>query len=270
MFKSAFNISITVEEGWYDLDYYSVKCDLENIDNRVISFNFQLKEDQPSIGIYKPEIHGGQYPASIPLVYFEVNPNSFHNAYSFLKGMIINRIGFNMTVSGNDKLILSNNLGLINADNPFTPFGPQPSENSYLDIQNENIFNKFTTDFSIQIDWFNLPANENGFTEYFKEYGEVVDNDSFILGISSMDINNFKPVLDDQQQYQLFGSLRKNDKVGILNPVSKINEIDFGKLKFSNPMSLEKESEDIFLNTQKGIVRLQLLGPIDPFGHSGI
>ena len=267
LFKSAFNISITVEEGWYDLDYYSVKCDLENIDNRVISFNFQLKEDQPSIGIYKPEIHGGQYPASIPLVYFEVNPNSFHNAYSFLKGMIINRIGFNMTVSGNDKLILSNNLGLINADNPFTPFGPQPSENSYLDIQNENIFNKFTTDFSIQIDWFNLPANENGFTEYFKEYGEVVDNDSFILGISSMDINNFKPVLDDQQQYQLFGSLRKNDKVGILNPVSKINEIDFGKLKFSNPMSLEKESEDIFLNTQKGIVRLQLLGPIDPFGH---
>ena len=105
-----------------------------------ISYNFQLKEDQPAIGIYKTEIHGGDYPSSIPLVYFEVNPNSFHNSYSFLKGMIINRIGFNMTVSGNDKLILSNNLGLINADNPFTPFGPQPSENSYLDIQNENIF----------------------------------------------------------------------------------------------------------------------------------
>ena len=267
LLKSAFKISITVEEGWYELDYYSVKFDVDNIEDKVISYNFQLKEDEPDIGIYKTEIHGGDYPSSIPLVHFEVNPNSFHNSYSFLKGLVIDRIGFNMTVSGNSKLVLSNNLGLINADNPFTPFGPQPSENAYLDIQNENVFNKFTTDFSIQIDWFNLPTNENGFAEYFKEYGQDVDNDSFTLGISSMDINNFKPGLEEQQQFKVFGSLRKNDKVGILNPVTKINQIDFGKLKFSNPMSLEKESEDIFLNTQKGIVRLQLLGPIDPFGH---
>ena len=267
LFKSAFNISITIEEGWYQLDYYSVKCDLDNIEERLISYNFQLKEDQPPIGIYKQEFHGGQYPASIPLVYFEVNPYSFHNAYSFLKGITIERIGFNMNVYNNSKVILSNNLGLINSDNPFPPFGPQPSENTYLDIQNENIFNKFTTDFSIQIDWFNLPTNENGFAEYFKEYGEIVSNDSFIIGISSMDINNFKPDLDDQQRFELFGSLRKNDKVGILNPTTKITKIDFGKLKFSNPMSLEKESDDIFLNTQKGIVRIQLLDPTDPFGH---
>ena len=267
LFKSAFKISITVEDGWYELDYFSVKYDLDNSGEKSISYSFQLKEDQPAIGIYKKAIHGGDYPAPIPLVYFEVNPNSFHNAYSFFKGLVIERIGFNMNVSENNNLILSNNLGLINSDNPFTPFGPQPSENAYLDIQNENIFNKFTTDFSLQIEWFNLPTNENGFEEYFKEYGQPIDNDSFIMGISSMDVGKFRPEVDEQQRYQLFESLRKNDTVGILNPFTTVNKIDFGKLKFSNPMSLEKESDDIYLNTQKGVIRMQLLSPADPFGH---
>ena len=267
LFKAAFNITITTEEGWYELDSYSVKYDFDNLDEKVISYNFQLKEDQPAIVLYNNEIHGGNYPANIPLIYFQLNPNSFHNGYSFLKGLIITRIAFTMKVDQNSQLILSNNLGLISSDNPFTPFGPQPYENAYLDIQNENIFNKFTTNFSLNIAWFNLPTNENGFQEYFKEYGKPVENNSFLVGVSSLDKGKFKPDVEEQQNFELFHSIRKADTVGILSPTTTLNDIDFGKLKFSNDMSLEKDSEDILLNTQKGVVRIQLLSPSDPFGH---
>ena len=267
LLKAAFIISITVEDGWFELNSYSVKCDFDNLDEKVISYNFQLKEDQPAIVLYNNEIHGGNYPAKIPLIYFQLNPSSFHNGYSFLKGLIITRIGFTMNVDQNNQLILSNNLGLISSDNPFTPFGSQPSENAYLDIQNENIFNKFTSNFSLNIAWFNLPTNENGFQEYFKEYGKPVENNSFLVGVSSLDKGKFKPDVDEQQNFELFGSIRKADSVGILSPITIIKDIDFGKIKFSNDMSLEKDSEDILLNIQKGIVRIQLLSPSDPFGH---
>ena len=267
LFKAAFNISITTEHGWFDLDYFSVKCDLTASAERVISYNFQLREDQPAISVYKSSIHTGEYPASIPLLYFSINPHSFHNAYSFLKGLVIDRIGFDMNVSENSQFILSNNLGLISTDNPFTPFGPQPSENAYFDIQNENIFNKFTNDFSLQIEWFNLPSNEGGFKEYYKAYGQHTDNDSFEVGVSAMEMGKFKPDVTEQQQFKLFESHRKDDSIGLLKPFTKIQQVDFGKLKFSNDMSLEKESEQITQKAQKGIIRVQLISPTDPFGH---
>jgi hypothetical protein len=82
-----------------------------------------------------------------------------------------------------------------------------------------------------------------------------------------LDKGKFKPDVEEQQNFELFHSIRKADTVGILSPTTNLNDIDFGKLKFSNDMSLEKDSEDILLNTQKGVVRIQLLSPSDPFGH---
>lgn len=267
LFKSAFNIEITSDAGWFALEFFSVKFSSSDYETTVVTYNFQLNEDHPAISIYNPEIHGGDYPSNIPLIKFLLNPNSFHNGYSFLQDIIIERIGFKMEVKDNSSIVLNNSFGSLTQDTPFSPFGPQASVNSFLDIQNENILNKHITSLSIKIEWLDLPSNPGGFEEYYKEYDLDFKNDDFVVGVCCSEVGRFLLTPPQQQHFKLFETHRKDDKAEILNPITTIENIDFNKSKFTNEMSLTTESGDIKLNSKKGILRLQLISPNDPFGY---
>ena len=267
LFKAAFDIYYSNQDGWIQFENFTVTFDPDNIEEHKIEYNFKLNSEDPSFDLYNNPIHGSIEDINTPLFKFIVNSNSFFNAYNFFNNLHIERIGFQVVVKNNTNISLRNNFGTVSAENPFQMFGASPNLQSFLDLQNENIFNKYTKDFSIQISWFDLPINENGFKEYFKEYESEIDNDSYQVGISSLDKGKFKPSLTDQQVFQLFGSYRIEDKVDFLKTKTSLHSIDFSKIKFSNDMNFNRLENDLINRQSEGMVRISLLNPLFGFGH---
>ena len=267
LFKAAFEIYYSNKEGWLPFDNFTVTFDPDNLLEHKIEYNFKLSNDDPSFDLYNNPVHGEIEDINSPMLKFEVNPNSFFNAYSLFNNLHIERIGFQVFVKNNTNISLRNNIGTLSLDNPFQIFGASPNLNSFIDIQNENIFNKYTKNFSIQLNWFDLPLNENGFKDYYKDYESNIDNNSFQVGISSLDKGKFKPSISEQQSFQLFSSYRIDDKVNFLNSTTTIHSIDFTKIRFSNDMNFDRVEKDLINRNSQGIIRLSLLNPLFGFGH---
>jgi len=266
-FKAAFEIYYTNKEGWIPFETFSVTFDPDDIEDCKIEYNFKLTNEEASIDLYNNPIHGDIEDIEIPLFKFIINTNSFFNAYNFTNNLNVERIGFRVSVKNETNLSLRNNLGNLSPENPFQMFGNTPGLRSFFDIQNENIFNKFTKDFTINIKWFDLPINENGFKDYFKEYEVEVDNNAYKVGISSWEHGKFRPRIPEQQVFNLFESYRINDKIDFLSTSTTISSIDFAKLKFTNEMNFNRSENEVISRHSDGMIRISLLNPIFGFGH---
>jgi len=267
LFRSAFNIFYSNKNGWLPFENFTVTIDPYNSTEHKVEYNFKLSNEDPSFDNLNPTIHGSIGDTGIPVLKFIVNPNSFFNAYNFLKDLIIERLFFQVIVKNDTNISLRNNFGNISAENPFQIFGPSPNMQSFLDIQNENIFNKYTKDFTIHLNWFDLPINENGFKEYYKEYQSDIENTSFKIGVSSLNKGVFIPNIHEQQIFNLFASYRVEDKVDFLSTKTTLSSIDFSKIKFSNEMNLRRQEIELINRHSKGILRISLLNPVIGFGH---
>ena len=267
LFRSAFDIFYSNKNGWLPFENFTVTIDPYNLTEHKVEYNFKLSNDDPSFDNLNPTIHGSVGETAIPILKFIVNPNSFFNAYNFLKDLIIERLFFQVIVKNDTNISLRNNFGNISAENPFQIFGPSPNMQSFLDIQNENIFNKYTKDFTIHLNWFDLPINENGFKEYYKEYQSDIKNTSFKIGISSLNKGIFIPTIQEQQIFNLFTSYRVEDKVDFLSTKTTLSSIDFSKISFSNEMNLRRQEIELINRHSKGILRISLLNPVIGFGH---
>jgi len=267
LFRSAFNIFYSNKNGWLPFENFTVTIDPYNSTEHKVEYNFKLSNEDPSFDNLNPTIHGSIGDTVIPVLKFIVNPNSFFNAYNFLKDLIIERLFFQVIVKNDTNISLRNNFGNISAENPFQIFGPSPNMQSFLDIQNENIFNKYTKDFTIHLNWFDLPINENGFKEYYKEYQSDIENTSFKIGVSSLNKGVFIPNIHEQQIFNLFASYRVEDKVDFLSTKTTLSSIDFSKIKFSNEMNLRRQEIELINRHSKGILRISLLNPVIGFGH---
>jgi hypothetical protein len=267
LFKAAFEIYYTTIDGWFEIENFTVSFDTENNSDRKIEYNFKLHSTDPNFSLYSNPLHGNIENIETPMFKFIINPYSFYNAYNYLNTLNFNRIGFQVIVKECVDISLRNSSGNLSIDSPVTAFGSNPSPHSFLDIQSENIFNKYTKNFSVNIYWHDLPTNEEGFKDYYKEYNADIQNDSYEIGISSFDNGNFKPIIKDQQSIKLFESYRIDDKLDFLNTKTNINSIDFTKLVFTNDMNLNRLESDIITRHSKGILRLTLLEPYFSFGH---
>ena len=89
-------------------------------------------------------------------------------------------------------------------------------------------FFKSLTDLAIKIKWYNLPKKLGGFKDYYKDYDNGINNDSFKVGITCLTDFQFHPFESENvQNFDLFNSLN-DDK---LSNQSYLNNININKLK---------------------------------------
>ena len=175
---------------------------------------------------------------------------------------LIERITIRADVKNFKSVKLQNNIGALSTANPFQVFGPQPTIGSFLDIKNTNLFNCFTRDFSLNIEWLDLPQEKGGFATYYEGYPAPFSNNSYEVSISSMNRGSLAPELEQQQKKKLF-STQADD---YLENETSIDEIDLRKIKFLNRPALKAES-DGDLPFSDGLVRFELSSPPETFGH---
>ncbi len=263
LLSDAFVISFTSTTGWEEIKWYTVKI---NIPERNFEIKFELSPVDKGIDIYSAEIHGENYEAEWPIVKLMLNNYSTHNPFSFFRKLLMERVTITASVNGSRALKLQNNIGNLSPDNPFHPFGPQPVIGSYLDIKNTNIFNRYTRDFCIKMEWIDLPRVSGGWETYLKEYNSNITNDSFKVRLSGLSQGKFKPALSKRQEFNLFNTTRGDFGSEILSDISEIRDIDLKKLELPNRLLLNKEGIIQDANFTEGAVRLEFSSPEEAFG----
>ena len=263
LLSNAFTITYTSPKGWEKIKSYTVKFDINNKKDKAIELVLRLNSSESAIDSYNKDIHLLNFDSKFPLIRIGLNNYDEHHPYSFLNNSLIDRITIKTNVKGFRSLVLQNNIGLISPTSPFQIFGPQPVIGSFLDIKNTIIFNRYTKDFCLHLDWLDLPRESGGFETYYKGYGEKFANDSFAISIKTLK-NGTNTINEQHQQRKPLFTLKKQSS--ILDSHTTINEIDFSKLEFLNqPILSSNEQADVFSND--GVLRLELCSPPEAFGQ---
>lgn len=264
MLNQAFNITVTGATGWIDIKRYAVsypKLEPGITSGHYIDVEFDMDSKTAATAVYNNDIHGFDLNLKWPVVRLLLNNWAFHHPYTFLSYFIIERIAVKIEVKGSKRFQLKNGLGDIYAAAPFQPFGAIPAKRSYLDIKNTTIFNRYTTDFSLRIHWFDLPADEDGFAGYYAGYNVPFANRSFKVKLSSDEVLQES---EAQQEFNLFEYTTAYDKE-FLKETTVIEGVDLRRIRFENEPDLgAEEPENTF---RKGTLRMELSGPNDAFGH---
>lgn len=262
MLSDAMSIDYTAKDGWEPVKYPEIRT----ADNDSIQISFHLNFQDKGIDLYNPAIHGLQYKNSLPLVRLLLNNEASHNAFALFRNLILDQLTLKAEVTGFRNVKLQNNIGALSTENPFQIFGPLPSVGAFLSIKNSNIFNKFTKDFAIRLEWLDLPGDAGGFESYYAGYGASINNDSFQVKASVLTDGKFMPEMESQQAFSLFKTSKNLDDIEKLEETTEIKGIDSKKIEFLNNMRLAREDVDDSL-FKEGVVKLTLSSPSDGFGQ---
>ena len=264
LLNQSFIIAITGLTGWIDIEDYVVSYSSHSDADCFIEIKFKLEITAEAVAVYNSKVHGYPFDAHWPVIRFLLNNSSFHHPYTFLSWFIIERITIKVNVKESKLFKLKNNHGDLYSGSPFQPFGPVPAIGSYLDIKNTNIFNRYTTHFSLKLYWFDLPKEEGGFAAHYKGYNPPFTNESFKFKLNSSADAKAIPIPEEQQVFQLF---EYKAAEGLIKPCTTISDIDFKRIKFDNAPALHHEWETAESYFKQGTVRLELSAPHEAFGH---
>lgn len=266
LFSEVFELFITIDTGWLRLDRKSISFQADAADwDKMLKIGFELKPDEPPVGIYRPTVHGLDLDEQCPILKILLHTGAFKNGYTFLRNFIVERIQINVKVSQCTDLKVQNNIGPLSTGKPFQLFGPTPTPGCYMDLINSNGFNRYTESLSVTLHWLDLPHDNLGFEDYYRAYDEAYRNDSFKIDLYTPAKNKTPENMLKADLFQAKGKFKVD---GPLSETSLLEVADSKKLRFDNPMLMDKEAGNI-LEADKaiGVLRLELSEPASGFGH---
>ncbi|MTI22460.1 hypothetical protein E1176_15615, partial [Fulvivirga sp. RKSG066] len=270
IFLESFNISVTSGEEWHHIRQHVIN---KNDEECFLKINFDLLPTEPAITAFDKSVHGGHFSTSLPVIRFTLNSSSYIYPYSLLANMELEQITFNTKVQGYKSLDLYNNIGQLNPNTPFLPFGPMPKAGSYFVIGSNEIFNKSLDDLKINIEWFDLPPHKSGFAGHYAEYELDIDNATFEASLSILDGGRWKP--QEQSERQNFKLFRTQDNGTTTNPTQEatllsktvIDQVEIKDIKQSPQYDDINEPLNYTSLTPRGFIKLELSNPQFGFAH---
>jgi len=270
IFLESFQISVTSDQGWHTVRQHVINRDDENF---ALKINFDLLPAEPQIIGYQEALHQGDYNTELPIIKCILNSNSYIYPYSLLTRLEVEQITFNTKVTGYKSLSLYNNVGQLNPNTPFLPFGPMPKAGSYFIIGSNEIFNKSLDDLKINIEWYDLPQHKSGFSGHYAEYNMDIDNSTFETRLTILDNGRWKPEeASEQQNFKLFRTKKEGTTSTPAPDGELISKTTLGDIEIKNikqPPNYEDINDEVPFTslTDRGFVKLELTHPRFGFGH---
>ncbi len=269
LFSDAFRISYTSTQKWMTVSNHAVRFNLKKRELRThqskeeqyFEIIIPLNETEPAFDVYNKEVHQQPFDTELPLLRIDLNNFAQHHPFSFLSNTQVERMTIKIVVNGFQSVMLQNNIGMLSNMNPFQVFGAQPAIGSFLDVKNTNLFNCFTKQLALHLEWMDLPRDKGGFATYFQGYGEPFTNESFLAGISALNNGVYAPTGDKQQKVPLFTMLPYTNT---LSSHTAIEKIDLSNIRFLNRPMLDADKDS---NFTQGVLRMELCSPTEAFGQ---
>ncbi|SMO48645.1 baseplate J/gp47 family protein [Gracilimonas mengyeensis] len=270
-FRQAFHIALTTEEGWLQMHAYGV----EQGEGSSLEINFHLSDEDPALYAFDAALHGNcGFDTKLPVARFLLNKDSFIYPYSLLAEMKLQQIEITTKVDEVKDLVVYNDLGQVNTDKPFQPFGPAPQLGSGFIIGSKEIFSKAVDSLTLKIEWTGIPRDEGGFAEYYRAYeGYAIDNRSFCVDFSLLKKGKWVyPENSNLRKHYLFETEEvstdsKPHPFGKLKRSTTFENLELEEFKLSPHM--EQKPDPLMLNktTKSGFIKFELTGADVQFGH---
>ncbi len=141
------------------------------INSAHIVLRLELDISAAPVIAYNSQKLGNTFSTDCPVMKIILNNSSDKNfGYEKLKEIQITKIDIKVEVSGVKNLILQNDLGILDANKPFYPFGNAPAISSSFYIGSSEIFRKKLEKLEITYNWKDVPADDLG-----KYYENLLD-----------------------------------------------------------------------------------------------
>jgi hypothetical protein len=150
-----------------------------------LTLAFQIPKDEEAVVKYNQEILGESFNTKLPVCRFLFNTNdkNGYNLYASLVEKAISNITVNVNIKGIKNVFLESDLGKLNAEKPFYPFGTQPVKKSNFYINYPELFKKEWTSFDVNIEWKNTPDNFRDLYYAYREKHRYKSSvDAFLAG----------------------------------------------------------------------------------------
>lgn len=270
-FIDSLKILITTTEGWK-----VIKNNIVTIDDKALSIviKFDLEPTDPAVIAIDKKLHHEKISSQYPLMKLVFNNESYIYSYSLLNDAEIDQVVINTKVTDMKKVLLHNNVGAVDANSPFYPFGPIPKVGSYLVLGNNEVFQKQLDSVNVNLEWLDVPQEAHGFKDYYEDYNLNVDNTSYEVSVSILNGGKWIPDLpEERQKLKLFRSVDDPNKA-----IPTIEEKVHYKTSFDNiKMDLIYQAPNYSAINQKpgynsmtkrGLLKLELVSPMHAFGHA--
>jgi hypothetical protein len=164
---------LTTEKEWYRAESVSINSSgikLSNSTTGCTEISFTIPGSAPAIVNYNAAVHEGLFNCDLPVLKMILaHDDSSDDEYDLLKDVTFTqmeiRVEVGMGSSFNQKglknLVLSNDLGPVDASKPFMPFGIQPTAGNRLVIGSKEIFSKKNATVQLYLEWKDLPGNKS-------------------------------------------------------------------------------------------------------------
>ncbi len=281
-FLEAFRLEITAPEGWHTLNKYVItqkKYPENSTSFAALNVRFDITSQEPAWVGYDAKIHHSNFQTTLPIIRLMLNSEAYIYPYSLLRELVLSQILIDTHIKEVKNIQLFSDIGVLDATNPFYPFGSVPNVGSYLVIGASEIFQKSLNQLSINIEWFNLPRDASGFVGYYEDYKADIDNTSFEVKLSILDGGRWKPDQGEEQQtFKLFRTKKAGtgtDKAdnalmhnGQLSPHTHLQNIDIVRIKLPHNYAEVKKTQTYSNTSRRGFIKLELSNPEFAFGHS--
>jgi len=157
--QSRLQAFLTGEKEWLEVSKIETVTETSNF-----IINLEADSEMDPITAYDEEAHTAGLPTSKPalkIVFMKAED------YGKLKNADISNLKLEVHVIGATSLELKNELGNIDPEKPFMPFGSRPKVGSRLSVNYSELEGKPVSDVEFEMRWLNTPAN---FSEHYSHY----------------------------------------------------------------------------------------------------
>ena len=268
LFKEAIHVQFTTEEAWLTLAKKNIVVSVSKSISHCVEIKLLLDSSVPPIVNFNQTIHGDAYHTNVPAIRLVLSATTLLGQIALLRNLTLGKVHINVDVKDYRSAILQNDLGLIDTNQPFEPFGPMPKLYANFYIGSDEIFSKTLSQLRLNIAWQDLPTLDGGFEYYYAAYPEKVTNSSFRVNVAYLNHRQWYPLnADEREKIPIFSAEDESTGSQKLHYKSVIQGIDFEKLGITkqnyvlDPPLLTKK-------TLTGFIKLQLSSPTMAFGHA--
>ena len=274
-FTNAFTLSMTTEEGWLDIDDYKVGCCNLNSEcpENQISLEFTLKDSDPAIVNYDPEIHGGDYLSKNPLLRLVVNPRKSEALWYALEKLDVLRVHVAVSVSKCREITVANEFGPASTLLPVQIFGPMPKVGSSFIVGCKEVCGKKLDSFDIHGKWNGLPGCRD-FSEWYAQYDNPPHTSDYEVSLSGLYGGSWLPSEKNSVTCKLFTTAKESlyDYDRIVSLIPDEFNISFNNIVRSRVCESIPSDEGFMYSPmmKDGFFRMKLTSPSMAFMHGEI
>lgn len=284
LLQKSFTIFLSTENGWFEPDGYHATVfappvpPVPPVPWPTFEFSFLLPAAAPAITPLPDGSAGGT--GKLPAARFLVRQGPIFlggtrmvRVYplSFFSSMRLRQITIAAAVTDLTQFTLQNNLSGLDTSGPFNPFGTPPVRGAYLEIAGGELFSKEISSLNIELGWYDLPWDKQGFTDYYQYYTLDTDgkplsprigNDSFRVTLSTINPGSWE--LREPLTRFLF-STKEGDVCERASDPSNKQPLCSSTLFAELPVS--PHEVPLYYSPADSRIRIELVAPVYAFGN---